>query len=397
MPTIEILPFAARHGSPLFRGKITSMVVTGGESASAWPFGWTRLCSNRALLIGATHLMIGVMMLFVPLSSALSAGSSEAAILHESYPVGSRYMGIRLLGAVELIQPRVDDLPLEELSALAWDDDRGLLYAVSDNGYLYHLKPRIKAGRLVAVEAVAGFRLRDTTGKPLTGKFADAEGLVLRHGRDGDISNGELLVSFERRPRVLRFSPDGRQLGEVSIPADLHRRSIYTSENKALEGIAEHPRWGLLGAPEWPLRAAQDLKHYPMVQLDSGKQWLYPRFPAPKAGLVAMEVLDDGGLLTLERAYVSLWQPLYIVLRRSEPLPQPYSDPWANPPLESHVVAALSSAQGWIIDNFEGLARYRGQRFFMVSDNNRKALQRTLLVMFELLDEQPYSHPSGFR
>ena len=385
----EILSFASCLGAPLFRGKIALMVVTGGESAPPCPPGWRGLRLNRALLVAVMRLNVGAMMLLVLLSSAVSAGSSEPAILHESYPAGARYMGIRLLGTVEVIQTRVDDLPLVELSALAWDDDRALLYAVSDNGYLYHLEPRIEAGRLVAVEAVAGFRLRGTDGKPLTGKYADAEGMTLRFGGDGDVDTAELLVSFERRPRVLRFSPDGRQLGEVSIPADLRRRSIYTTENKALEGIAEHPRWGLLGAPEWPLRAAQDLKHYPIVQLDSGKQWMYPRFPAPKAGLVAMEVLDDGGLLTLERAYVSVWRPMYIVLRRSEPLPQPYSDPWVNPPLESHVVAELSSAQGWIIDNFEGLTRYRGQRFFMVSDNNRKALQRTLLVMFELLDDQP--------
>jgi len=328
-----------------------------------------------------------VALLWLMGSTAGWSAPSEPALLHESYPAGSTFMGIRLLGTVELNQQRVDGLPLVELSALAWDDDLGLLYAVSDNGYLYHLKPTFEQDRLVAVEAVAGFRLYGSDGKRLKGKFADAEGMLLVDGRDGNPATGELIISFERRPRVLHFSRQGRYLGEQAIPAYLHQRNSYTTENKALEGIAMHPRWGLLGAPEWPLRNAPDTRHYPIVQLAGGRQWRYPRFAAPKAGLVAMEVLPDGGLLTLERAYVSIWQPMTIVLRRSQPLPPPPDDAWVQPPLEARVVAEFSSARGWILDNFEGLTRQHGRRYFMVSDNNRKALQRTLLVWFELLDE----------
>ena len=316
---------------------------------------------------------------------ALSA-DSEPVLLHESYPAGSRYMGIRLLGTVELLQQYIDNLPLVELSALAWDEDRALLYAASDNGYLYHLKPRFKDGMLVGLGVVAGFQLLDRHGKRLRGKFADAEGMQLRNGADGDPNTGELLISFERRPRLLRFTPQGRWLGEVAIPPSLNQRDTYTTENKALEGIADHPRWGLLGAPEWPLRAAPDTRHYAIIQFATNRRWRYPRFPAPKAGLVAMDALPDGRLLTLERAYVSIWQPMVIVLRRSQPLPAPTQHPWQQPPLQSDVVAEFNSAQGWMLDNFEGLAHHRGRRFFMVSDNNRRALQRTLLLYFELLD-----------
>ncbi len=46
-------------------------------------------------------------------------------------------------------------------------------------------------------------------------------------------------------------------------------------------------------------------------------------------------------------------------------------------------LAVLDSSQGWSVDNFEGLARHRGLKFFMVSDNNFSALQKTLLVYFE--------------
>jgi hypothetical protein len=47
-------------------------------------------------------------------------------------------------------------------------------------------------------------------------------------------------------------------------------------------------------------------------------------------------------------------------------------------------VALMDTAQGYQIDNSEGLTRHKGNRFFMVSDNNDLFVQRTLLLYFEL-------------
>jgi hypothetical protein len=49
-------------------------------------------------------------------------------------------------------------------------------------------------------------------------------------------------------------------------------------------------------------------------------------------------------------------------------------------------VTTLDSDQDLHIDNFEGLARHRGNRFFMVSDDNGVFIQRTLLLYFELVE-----------
>ena len=49
-------------------------------------------------------------------------------------------------------------------------------------------------------------------------------------------------------------------------------------------------------------------------------------------------------------------------------------------------VALMDTAQGYQIDNFEGLARHKGNRFFMVSDNNDLFVQRTLLLYFEIVE-----------
>jgi hypothetical protein len=39
-----------------------------------------------------------------------------------------------------------------------------------------------------------------------------------------------------------------------------------------------------------------------------------------------------------------------------------------------------------MVDNFEGIAHHRDNRYFLVSDDNNSALQSTVLVYFEILD-----------
>ena len=54
---------------------------------------------------------------------------------------------------------------------------------------------------------------------------------------------------------------------------------------------------------------------------------------------------------------------------------------------KSRVLAKLDSWKGWNIDNFEGLTKVSHNKFLMVSDDNGSFLQKTLLVLFEILDE----------
>ena len=37
------------------------------------------------------------------------------------------------------------------------------------------------------------------------------------------------------------------------------------------------------------------------------------------------------------------------------------------------------------MDNYEGLTRHTGNRYFMISDDNESFMQQTLLVYFEVL------------
>jgi hypothetical protein len=52
---------------------------------------------------------------------------------------------------------------------------------------------------------------------------------------------------------------------------------------------------------------------------------------------------------------------------------------------KSEILAQFSSGDGWQVDNFEGLAKVGKNRYVIVSDDNDRFFQRTLLVYFEVL------------
>jgi hypothetical protein len=291
---------------------------------------------------------------------------------------GETYMGIRLLGSVVLDRTSVDGLALGGLSGLAWDEDESRLYALSDNGALFHFRPRFEDGRLAGVDALAAFRLRDHAGRALEGRRADAEGLVVQRADNGKAGDSVLAVSFERYPRIVRFTPEGRFVDSLPLPEALRDASRYANPNKALETLTWLPGTGFLTAPERPLTGAGD-GIVGIFALD-GRRWRYPLVDTPNASLVDMQSLPDGSLLTLERGHGLMFLPMVISLRRTTIDGAP---PGALLPVTT--LAVLDSSRGWNVDNFEGLTRYRGLAFLMVSDDNFNDLQKTLMVHFSLV------------
>ena len=330
-------------------------------------------CSDRIFFI--------LLLLLGGLSTGACAGSNVQAVavpLSQRVAVGDRYMGIRLLGVLRLPQVAVNGLPLHELSGLAWDEDAGLLYAVSDKGLLFHLRPVFSDDRLSDVQFVTAYPLRDADGRPLRGFFADAEDLAIINGDNGIPNDSQLIISFEARARIARYSPSGQWLNDEPLPTPLQDSAAYANSNKALEAVTLDPRWGLLTGPEQPLHG--EAPGVVPIYAQNGRRWLYPLHSAPASSLVAMESLPDGSLLTLERAFVSLTRPFVISLRRTRLLAD-------QTLLKVENVAVFDTSDGWLLDNFEGLTRHRDHRFFMVSDDNTNPLQSTLLVYFELLPE----------
>ncbi len=288
---------------------------------------------------------------------------------------------IRLLGMLDL-SPFKERIPaLVELSGLAWDADEKVLYAISDRGYLIHLKPHFADGRLADVTTVAHYALRNRHGQPLKGKAADAEGLTAVNQANAIPGDTHLLIAYERQHRIDAHRPDGTYLHAHRLPPALSAAGAYRSRNKGMEALAVHPQLGLAAAPEWPLRGTADTHN--TLYFADGTTIALPRLDARNAGLVAMEALPDGRLLILERAHSWLTLTLIVTLRISEPVLKPMNSKPMNS-VPSREVARFDSALGWRVDNFEGLSRHEDNKFFLVSDDNGSGLQKTLLLYFEI-------------
>ncbi|HDN27334.1 MAG TPA: hypothetical protein ENG03_09615 [Thioploca sp.] len=128
---------------------------------------------------------------------------SRPVSFSEQHQTGDTYMEIRLRGTVELATGKINGIPLAELSGLAWDEDEGLLYAVSDGGSLFHLRPVITDNTLTNVKAVSAYWLLNQKGERL--QSADSEGLAILNGNNGVAGDSELVISFEHPPKMARL------------------------------------------------------------------------------------------------------------------------------------------------------------------------------------------------
>lgn len=322
---------------------------------------------------------------FLLISSLLSCFPVFAAEIFEfsaQHAVNDNFMHIRLRGTLFLPHQVINGLETASLSGLAWDEDEQILYAISDTGNLFHLRPVIKEHILQDVEVLNAYALTDSQGKKLAKAASDSEGLSLLNGNNGVKGDSELIISFERTPKITRVRPDGVRLEEYELPEPLQNVKLYVNNNKMLESVTLHSEFGILTAPELPL------KTYPQDKITvfslEGKSWQFPRHTAINSSVVAMEALEDGSLLVMERAFVSPLLPLIISLRQ---VWLKYcvgcEEAGENPVRE---IAIFDSSQGWHVDNFEGLSLHHDSFFFMVSDdNNRQFFQKTLLSYFEIM------------
>lgn len=320
------------------------------------------------------------------LSAALAApaGARDAAVTLETRPASpaeqpqtaERAGRLRTLGMLELPDSKANGLRLSQLSGLAWDDDEEILYAISDKGALFHLRPLLRDGRLAGLQLLKAVPLREAEGKPLKGRRADSEGLDIRNGRNGRRGDAELVVSFERFPRVVHYRPDGTVIGEYPLPAPLDERKSYRGSNKMLESVCVDEKLGALTMPEEPL--VSESAGYNRIFRLAGGSWRYPT--TGKFRPSAIECLGGGRVLVLERHFGMFARGVALRIATLA------GDGAEGSAAAVETVALLDAAEGWQIDNFEGLTRHQGNRFFLVSDNNDLFVQRTLLLYFELVE-----------
>jgi hypothetical protein len=242
-------------------------------------------------------------------SLALLALSLSAIAKAQAYDVNNK-TGFEI-SRMDIPAMGQSGIAINELSALAWDADDKLLYALSDRGNLFHFRLEVKKNEIVSIEAVHAIPLnivpptlsekgnsrKSASKKGDSKSSADTEGLALLNADNGVRGDAVLVVATENRQSFLHLSPAGNLLRKTPLPAPLNNAATYQSRNKGLESVAHHPRYGLMTGPEVPLTSAGENHH----TIYSDKiQWSFPRY-SEEARLKAIEVLADGNLMVLER------------------------------------------------------------------------------------------------
>ncbi len=270
--------------------------------------------------------------------------------------------GISILDAKLVMIKGMHDIPFSEISDLAYDETRGL-FALSDKGDLFALELSIKDKKIHSFELKNAWHLKNKKGKRFSKKKRDAEGM--------DFHQGQLLISFERKPKVSAFTLQGRKIKNVEIAPVLKDINNYQGKNSALEALIQHPRFGLITAPQDPLKH-MDKKVHTLFSKDN--RWSFKA----DASITAMENMSDGSLLILEKEFHpftlghTIWLKKVDIMNCKEGL------------CKTDLLARLESSKGWTLDNFEGLARLDEKRYLMISDDNDSFLQKCIVVLFEV-------------
>ncbi len=184
---------------------------------------------------------------------------------------------------------------INQVSGLAWDNDEGLVYAVSDFGHIIHLKIGLADNKLKTVDPIYFGPLRDVVGEEI---FTDAEDIVVLNGANGIKGDSQIAVVFEDGPAAALFTPQGEFVAQIDLPKPLDDRTSYQGANQRLESIAADTNHGFLLAPQVPLRGQEESVH--TVYAADGKTWTFDALQPSKTSTKSMQLQPDGTLVLLE-------------------------------------------------------------------------------------------------
>mgnify|MGYP001614715453 CR=1 FL=1 len=291
--------------------------------------------------------------------------SAEPIALHPGQPEIQRVGKLVWMGGVQIASP---DRRFGGYSGLETIPG-GKLAAVSDTGHWLVFAPvRDADGRLVGVEKGEIEPLKDERAHPLSGKSrGDAE--ALRR----DPVQGGLLVAFERDHRVLRYRTIGGPGAPIAVPGEIKSQP----DNGGIEAMALWPDGRMLLISEQARDADGDHKAW----LFAGNKWHALGYAVGGEYLPTdAAALPGDDLLVLERRY-GLIAPLGARLVR---VPAAQVKPTGR--LHGEVLAEWGAP--FSVDNMEGLAvawdRNDAVLIWLISDDNKSRIQRTLLMLFRL-------------
>ena len=281
----------------------------------------------------------------------------------------------KILGVIQFDRGVNPNLKHMEFSGLAWDHDQNILIILSDRGLVIHVKPVFRKDKLINVDLLSYYHLKDAYGKKLMNKNADSEGLALKNSRNNNFGDTELIISFERHPRVVRYTTDGDYISNMPVNNALNDITNYAGENKALEAITNHNQFNIITGPERPLN--DTMNHSLSLHTMNNKKWFFTANNDKYGSLVGLTTLPDNRLIALERIFPGVIAGVSNVIHLIS---------LDTKLLKQKTLVKLKPTDGFFNDNFEGISWHKNNRFFMISDDNDSIFQRTILVYFEIPD-----------
>jgi hypothetical protein len=289
-----------------------------------------------------------------PISSGPISIDVVAVPLNPQNPSDTAIGAFRYAGGLELTSRQTDRL--HGLSALLVTAT-GRLTALGDDGILLDARLILDKGeRLVGLTDARLTLLTGEDGEPLSDKAdADAEGLAL-------LPSGDLLVSFERRDRIWLYPAGG------GLPRPVPMPDVSFPPNGGMEALAADPEAG----PDAYVVGAEVSGDTWTCRLRAPSCVKGPTVDKPaEFGLVAIRRLSGMQTVYLLRAFDAA--------RGSRSSLQIFR--------ATTMIARMDMAPPMTIDNFEGLAALPrpdgGLRLYLISDDNSRADQRTLLLAFD--------------
>ncbi|MEJ8570303.1 esterase-like activity of phytase family protein [Microbaculum marinum] len=309
----------------------------------------------------------------------LPVSAAPIAAFDPQQPEQTRFGRLRYIGGIEIDSP---DPRFGGLSGIDISPDGRRIMMVSDIGDLFTAAIDYDGDRPVGLSDVVVRRLPGEDGQPLGVKFgSDAESLRARTGKG---LPDDILVGFERDNRVLAFPVAGD--GAIGKPTrmSLPDGVISLPHNKGLEGIAVVPP----GAPNAGA-VIVFAESVPDETSDEIPGWIVTGAGARDIALrrssgfdvTDILALSSGDLLVLERRF-NILTGVAMRIRRLDATELDGPQPMAGDVL-------FTGGMAYWIDNMEGICVHEdpaGRTIVtIVSDDNFSALQRTLLLQFELL------------
>jgi YD repeat-containing protein len=326
--------------------------------------------------LGAT---IGVLLAFRPAlaQAPASAPGETIAIRSAAVPLDGTDPGKSRVGKLEFrggLHLSSDDPRFGGLSALSVSGDGSRLVAISDQGgWLTARLDYDGRGHLAGVADARTGMLHSPSGRPLEGKeFQDAESMAV-------LPDGSVMVGFERHHRLWRFPAGGVALDNPPMPQRVPANLYKAPLNGGIEALGSLWDGRLFALTEYWID-----KDMVRGWLGGGAGWweIGYRFEGAYRPSDA-GVMANNDLAVLERAYnpnrgiigIRVAQVRTADLRRGARL-------------KGEVLAELLPPL--TMDNFEGLACRANEKgetiLYLVSDNNFSDKQRTLLMMFAVVD-----------